>query len=377
MGIVKYLLQRPYSWVLTIATIILFVMATTKPTIPTGVYELSYPVYFGNRITIPKNNPLTKQGVYLGRMLFYEPMLSSTNTISCATCHQQKLAFTDGKAFSEGVDGTFTNRNSMSLTNLLWVRSFFWDGRVRSLEDQAKIPISDPHEMNESLENISKKLQETKLYPSLFKSVFGTKEISGDRIVKAISQFERTLISANSPYDKYLRGEYKPTEQELNGLQLFMTNPQPVKGIRGANCGFCHGTPKMYMEVFHNNGLDTIPIDLGRENITGLLNDKGRFRVATLRNIAITAPYMHDGRFKTLKEVLDHYNEHIKASPFLSQFLQYKSNDLGGKRLRLTEQEKKDIISFLKLLTDSTFITDSRFSNPHLYESETQGTKYN
>ncbi len=353
---------------LTMMVVTIFVATTYKEmgnsALPVGPYKLSYPSYFGNRFTIPEDNPMTQQGVYLGRLLFYEKKLSANNTISCGSCHQQRLAFTDGKTFSQGIDSSFTSRNTMSLANLLWGRKFFWEGRANGLEEQAKEPLNNPHEMGESLEAAAKKLQQTKQYPRLFKKVFGTKNITGDRIVKAIAQFERTLISSNSLYDKYLQGTYKPTEQELRGMELFMTSAEAGKNIRGANCGQCHGTPKLFMELFHNNGLDTVPKDIGREKFTGLLNDRGRFRVVTLRNIALTAPYMHDGRFKTLEEVLDHYNEHIQPSRSLSLFLQGRSNDPGGKTLRLTKQEKEAVIHFLKMLTDSSFISDSRFSDP-------------
>ncbi|WET03005.1 cytochrome c peroxidase [Flavobacterium sp. YJ01] len=332
-------------------------------------YKLEYPDYFGNRISIPEDNPTTKQGVYLGRMLFYETKLSSSKTISCASCHQQKLAFTDGKAFSSGIDNRPTKRSSMSLANLLWVRNFFWDGRAKGLEEQAKFPLNDPHEMGNYVEKAVKELQKTKEYPILFKEAFGSAEITSDKITKAIAQFERTLISADSRYDKYLRNQYKPSEQELKGMELFMNSPIPEKNIRGANCAQCHGTPKMYMELFHNNGLDEEPKDIGREEFTGAANDKGRFRVATLRNIGLTAPYMHDGRFKTLEEVLDHYNEHIIASKTLSVSLRNSSNDLNGKKLGLTTDEKSNIISFLKMLTDSTFISNPKFSDPHLKNS--------
>lgn len=348
---------------------ILLVSATDfqeSPPIETGPYELKYPANFGNRFTIPDDNPLTKEGVYLGRLLFYEPKLSSNNKVSCATCHQQRLAFTDGKAFSKGVDEVLTKRSSMSLANILWVRNLFWDGRSSSLETQAITPLTDPHEMGQSLEESSAKLRQTKLYPPLFKLVFGTDELSGEQIVKALSQFERTLISCQSPYDRYLRGEYQPTAQEQRGMSLFMTPPSPEKKIRGANCGHCHGSPKTFIELFHNNGLDSIPQDKGREQITLQETDRGRFRVPTLRNIALTAPYMHDGRFNTLEEVLDHYSDHIQQSPTLSPFIEEATNETGGKKLSISSTEKEAIIAFLHMLTDSTFISESHFSDPHL-----------
>lgn len=338
--------------------------------IPTGPYQLIYPANFGNRTNVPDDNPTTKQGVYLGRLLFYEPHLSANNTLSCGNCHKQQLAFTDNRPFSVGVDGVETTRNSMSLTNLLWTRKFFWDGRAASLEEQAAMPLTNPHEMGQSLEASAKKLSQIPFYPKLFEAVYGDGTITGERICKAISQFERTLISANSRYDQYLRGSYKPTVGELKGMELFNNGPQPEKSIRGANCAHCHGGVKTYLELFHNNGLDSLPKDAGIETLTGLPGDKGRFKVPTLRNIALTAPYMHDGRFKTLAEVVDHYSDHVIQSPSLSTVFRDESNEVGGKTLKLLPQEKREIIAFLNMLTDSTFITNPEFSDPHPHHSK-------
>jgi len=338
--------------------------------VETGPYNLVYPANFGNRIQIPADNPTTKQGVYLGRMLFYETKLSANNKLSCGSCHEQNKAFTDGRAFSPGVDGVLTPRNSMSLVNLLWGRKFFWDGRANGLEEQAVTPLTSTHEMGQSLNVSAQKLAATANYPALFKLVYGDNQITSDRIVRAISQFERTLISANSRYDQYLRGAYQPTPDELKGIELFNTAPQPEKGIRGANCTHCHGGPKTYMELFHNNGLDSMSKDSGMEKLTGLSADRGRFKVPTLRNIALTAPYMHDGRFKTLKEVIDHYSDHIEQSPALSAFLRGESNEAGGKSLKLLSTEKKQLIAFLNMLTDSAFITNPAFSDPHLLHTK-------
>ncbi|WPU93048.1 cytochrome c peroxidase [Mucilaginibacter sabulilitoris] len=335
-------------------------------TVETGAYNLVYPTNFGNRIHIPADNPTTKQGVYLGRLLFYETKLSANNTLSCSSCHQQDKAFTDGRPFSPGVDHVLSTRNSMSLANLLWARKFFWDGRAEGLEQQAPTPLTNPHEMGQSLEVSAQKLRETPAYLPLFKLVYGDENITGDRIVKAIAQFERTLISANSRYDQYLNKTYQPTADELKGMELFNNAPQPEKGIRGANCAHCHGGVKTYMELFHNNGLDSIPPDAGMQMLTGLAADKGRFKVPTLRNITLTAPYMHDGRFKTLEEVVDHYSEHIVESASLSSFLRGESNVPGGKSLKLLPQEKRQIVVFLNMLTDSAFIHNPEFADPRL-----------
>lgn len=351
-------------WLLILLVLVALPFIGSRMAFIAEPYPLEYPAYFGNRTNVPADNPLTRQGVDLGRRLFYETALSANNKISCGSCHQQRLAFTDGKAFSTGIDSTPTDRSAMSLANLLWVRHFFWDGRAGSLEAQAVTPLTAPHEMGQSLTITAEKLRHKKGYSALFNAAFGTDSITGDAIVKALSQFERTLISASAPYDRYLEGKFQPDAAALHGMQLFFTAPEPAKQIRGANCGHCHGGPKLFLELFHNNGLDSMPTDAGREKLTGLAADRGRFRVPTLRNIALTAPYMHDGRFQTLEQVLDHYSEHIVSSASLSPLLRNMSNVTGGTSLQLRPQEKKDIIAFLHLLTDSAFITNPQFANP-------------
>lgn len=351
-------------WLTTCLTIINVTAFSSKNTEDEPI-TFNYPAYFGNRFEIPIDNPTTNNGVYLGRLLFYEPLLSANNKLTCESCHQQKLAFTDGKSFSVGVDNSLTSRSAMSLSNLIWIKNYFWDGRVSSLELQAKFPMTSVHEMGQSLETSAIKLKQNANYPSLFKKAFGSDSITGNEIIKAITQFERTLISCNSKYDQYLQGHRQLTNEELNGLKLFNQAPQPEKQIRGANCTQCHTTPKTFSNVFHNNGLDSFPKDLGVEIQSGIAADRGRFRVPTLRNIALTAPYMHDGRFKTLEEVLDHYSEHVAQSASLSVVMQNSSNIVGARSLFLTKTEKENIIAFLKTLTDSSFISDNRFSNPH------------
>ena len=324
-------------------------------------YPLSYPAYYGNRIDIPTDNPLTVEGVALGRRLFYEKRLSANNTIACAGCHLQRLAFTDGRRFSIGFDGTPTKRNSMSLANSLWVRNFFWDGRAAGLETQAVTPLTDPHEMGQPLDSAAAKLRTAKTYTAAFSAAFGSSDITPKRIVQALAQFERTLISANAPYDRMLRGEYQFTRQEQQGLDLFFGGGGKVRSL---GCANCHGGPRTLTETYHNNGLDTIFSDSGRAAVTKMPYDRGRFRVVTLRNIALTGPYMHDGRFTTLPEVLDHYSEHIAGGPTLSPTLR----DSAGRPvlLHLTDVEKKALLAFLNTLTDSTFITDPRFSDPKI-----------
>ncbi len=348
--------------VIALLSLVLLCFASWHPegqVLPTPL-AIDYPSYFGHRISRPPANPTTVEGVRLGRMLFYEPALSASGKVSCASCHKQQFAFADDRRFSAGVDGTLLSRNTMSLANLLWVRQFFWDGRTRGLEAQAKEPLTHPHEMGQALAISVRKLEQSELYPAYFRAAFGIDRIVGDHVLNALAQFQRTLVSAGSLYDHYLRGGYVPSDSENRGMALFFNAPggQP----RGAGCAHCHGGPQTYQELFHNNGLDAFPPDSGRKAVTGQEYDNGRFRVTTLRNIALTAPYMHDGRFQTLKEVVDHYSEGVANSQTLSPFL--KDRDGKPTRLRLSSQEKIDLLAFLQLLTDSTFITDERHSNP-------------
>lgn len=333
---------------------------TVTDDLPTGAYVLQYPAQFGGRFTIPADNPLTKEGVYLGRMLFYDERLSATGKVACATCHQPARAFTDGRALSVGVTGKPTTRNAMSLVNLLWVRRLFWNGRAESLEAQALVPLTHPDEMGLKPGQAAAILQRTPPYPALFRRVFRTDTITDAHVAKALAQFERTLISANAPYDRYLQGQYTLTEAESRGLRLFTAAPNPARGIRGGNCAHCHGGPKLYQELFHTNGLDATPADSGRQALTKLPLDRGRFRVPTLRNIALTAPYMHDGRFATLDTVLDHYSDHVQAAPNLPTEL--VAANAGG--LRFTRQEKQDLLAFLRLFTDSSFVQNPQLRQP-------------
>ncbi|TAF68078.1 MAG: cytochrome-c peroxidase [Cytophagales bacterium] len=336
-----------------------------KPTQPTSTpFSLQLPAHFGKKFTIPPDNALTEEGIALGRMLFYDVRLSRNNSTSCASCHEQKRAFSDGLAFSVGFRGKTTSRSAMALVNLLWVDKFFWDGRANSLEEQALHPIVDSIEMGMTLKDLEQKLQQIPEYPPLFLKAFGAENITAENIAKAIAQFERTLISSNSKYDKIVRNEIQPTAQELRAIQLFFTHPLPEANLRGANCGDCHGSHLITLNTFHDNGLDLNPTDIGLANVTKQPFDLGKRRAPTLRNIALTAPYMHDGRFKTLREVLDHYNEHIQLSPNIDPLILNASNEPNGKTLQLTEQEKEDILLFLQMLTDEEFINNPAFANP-------------
>jgi cytochrome c peroxidase len=326
-------------------------------------YNLSYPSYLGTPV-IPFNNPTTVEGVLLGRKLFYEVKLSGDNSISCASCHKQQYAFADTSAFSKGVGGTNGTRNAPGLSNVAWQTSLFWDGRASSLENQVPGPIQNPIEMHQDLSAAVSKLQATSVYPPLFKAVFGSATITALGIQNAIAQFERTLISSNSKFDKFIGGNSSAfNAQEHSGYILFSTHPLPQANIRGGNCGDCHGGYLQKNRSYENNGLDSIFNDNGYGIFTGNSFDNGKFKVPSLRNIALTAPYMHDGRFKTLEEVLAHYNQHVLQSATISPLMNV-SNDATGTTLGLTQQEIDDIIVFLHTLTDTTFTKDPRFSKP-------------
>lgn len=331
-------------------------------------FSFDLPLHFSNvKYSIPADNPLTNQGVELGRMLFYDKVLSRNNTISCASCHQQQFAFTDNLPLSIGINGKLGKRNSMSIVNLVFQDStFFWDGRARDLEHQTLFPIVDPVEMDENMENVVLKLKNTSVYPRKFKEAFGTENINSDLIFKALAQFERSIISTNSKFDQYIMGKVQLTAQEKNGFNLFKTHPEPSFGLRGGNCGDCHNTVNFIEQVanFRNNGLDATFTDEGRKIVTGKGFDAGKFRIPSLRNIALTAPYMHDGRFKTLEEVLDHYNEHIQKSTTLDPLIIAASNKIKGTSLSLTQKEKEDIIAFLHTLTDQDLINNTQYSDP-------------
>ncbi|RSK33868.1 cytochrome-c peroxidase [Hymenobacter metallilatus] len=334
----------------------------------TTPYALALPAGLPQNVAVPTGNPLTVEGVALGRRLFYEVKLSGNGTQSCGSCHQQSRAFTDGQLRAIGADGLAHRRNTMSLVNLLWEKSLTWDGAATNLEQQARTPIENPVEMHQLLAEGVRKLQQTELYPPLFQQAFGSSTITEDNVLKALAQFERTLISANSRYDRYLRKEISLSPTERAGAALFNNHPGEVSGlfIRGGACHHCHISENGLFSSpdFFNNGLDLTFTDPGRGGVTNLPADRGKFKAPSLRNIAQTAPYMHDGRFSTLEQVLDHYNEHIQVnSPGVDPNV-LLSNTPNGTKLDLTAQEKAQLVAFLKTLTDSTFLTDKRFSDP-------------
>lgn len=293
-------------------------------------------------------NPLTEEGFQLGRNLFYDPILSRDNTISCASCHLQATGFTHvDHDLSHGIEGKIGTRNSMTLMNLAWSSSFMWDGGVNHLDVQPIHPITSEVEMDETLENVVKKLQASEKYQDLFRKAFGTSEITGQLTLKALSQFVLMLTTSNSKYDKVTRNEAQFTEMEQKGYEIFKQN-----------CASCHKEPLFTSEIFENNGLeiDTTLNDVGRMRITQNPNDAYKFKVPTLRNVQFTYPYMHDGRFKTLTEVVLNYNNGIINSETLSENLKEPIN--------LSDNERVELVAFLKTLTDKEFLFNERFSYP-------------
>ncbi|WP_229201786.1 cytochrome c peroxidase [Arsenicibacter rosenii] len=295
-------------------------------------------------------NPLTADGVALGKMLFYDALLSKDNTISCGSCHQLSAGFTQhGHALSHGINDLLTKRNSMPLFNLAWSTDFGWDGGVHHLDLFPLVPLQNPSEMDETLADVLEKLRKTNQYPPLFARAFGSPEINTERFLKALSQFMLTMVSADSRYDKAMRYEgVTLTDTEKEGLTLVQQK-----------CGNCHSGELFTDNKFRNNGLKReLNTDEGRYDITLLNEDRFRFKVPGLRNLAATAPYMHDGRLETLEAVLDHYSNGVEDSPTLDPLL--KQNGRLG--IALTADEKQKILAFLQTLNDDTFLKNNRFA---------------
>ena len=385
------LAARPRMFLITVTSALLFFIAckkgsdniTTDPVDPVAAVlnlpatssnyanpllpgYLNAPIIAG-QINTPAANPITDNGATLGRVLFYDKNLSVNNTIACASCHKQAFAFSDPVIKSKGFNGGLTGRNSMGLTDAKYYPNgrFFWDQRAATLEDQVVTPIQDPVEMGMTLPNLETKLRNLAYYSPLFKKAFGDNTINSDRIAKALAQFVRSIVSYQSKYDAG-RGAFPPgplppganftnfTPQENQGMQIF-TGPQ-------GGCVPCHGTETFTAPQEKNNGLDLTTIDRGFGAVTNNLAQDATFKVSSLRNIELTAPYMHDGRFATLEEVAEHYISGVKNHPNLSQQLRLPN---GQPRLaNLNTQEKAALVAFLKTLTDATVTTDVKYSNP-------------
>ncbi|MEM0997324.1 MAG: cytochrome c peroxidase [Bacteroidota bacterium] len=318
----------------------------------TTPYTLNIPSHMP-RMRIPDDNPMTVEGVELGRYLFYEKRLSRDGTQSCGSCHNAAFGFSDsGNRFSTGIDGFDGDRNAMAIINLGWSREFFWNGRSPSLEVQAIDPIVNPIEMHNTWSNVEVTLQADTMYQRMFWEAFGTEEVTRLNAVKAIAQFERSMISADSPYDRYFRGDENAlTPLEIEGMKLFFSEK--------AECFHCHTELLMQDNLFHNNGLDFDGSrNMGRYLVTGDTNDIGKFRTPTLRNIELTGPYMHDGRIETLAEVVEHYSSGIRPSSNLQVLLRRP----GG--LNFDNDEKQALVAFMEALTDTSFINNEAYWDP-------------
>ncbi len=292
-------------------------------------------------------NPLSKEKIAIGKLLFYDPILSKDNSISCASCHSSYTAFTHtDHELSHGIENRIGLRNSPALMNLAWHKYFMWDGAIHHLDVQALAPITNHDEMDESIENAVAKIKQSKKYKELFYTAYQSKIITGENVLKSLSQFLLTLVSANSKYDKIQKKEKEISfsDSELKGYEIFKTN-----------CSSCHTEPLFTNNEFENNGLavDTILNDFGRYKITESISDSFKFKVPTLRNIELSYPYMHDGRYKNLQMVLFHYTENIHHFSTLS-------NQLLNK-IKLTEIDKRNLIAFLKTLTDEEFLRNPKF----------------
>lgn len=342
------------------------------PETPFNYANPTLPPYFNgpvaNADNTPVSNPVTDAGATLGRVLFYDKELSINRKVACASCHKQDHSFSDPVALSEGFDGGLTDRNAMSLANAAYYDRghFFWDERALTLEDQVLMPIENTVEMGMTLDSLEKRLQQLSYYKPLFEDAFGDATVTSTRISLALAQFVRSMISYQSKYDQALAQQVGPTPpgtnlsgltpQENLGLQIFF---DPNRG----GCAGCHNTQLFIDPVPFDNGLDATFTDFGVGGITGDPRDNGRFKVPSLRNVEVTAPYMHDGRFATLMEVVEHYNSGVKSNPNLDPRLRQPGTNLP-KQLNLTNNEKEALVAFLETLTDPTFLVDAKFSDP-------------
>ena len=330
--------KRRQFWIgLALATCLL---SATRLPWENDPIALEFPDYWPKPTYNFTKNPLSKQGIELGRRLFYDPILSRDSTVSCSNCHLSFTAFTHvDHALSHGIEDRVGTRNSPALMNLAWGESFMWDGAVTHLDFQALAPISSPAEMDHSIEKAVQKLQSKPAYKARFFEAFGDSTVTGERLLKALAQFELTLISADSKYDQMRAGQAQFTEQEQKGYLLFQIN-----------CAKCHAEPLFTNQTFENNGLplDTSLQDFGRMKITQNPKDSLKFKVPTLRNIEFSYPYMHDGRFKKLRDVMQHYAKNTNLKP----------------TMELSPNDQVDLVAFLLTLTDRAFLFNPNFSFP-------------
>lgn len=345
--------------------------------------NLNIPAFFENsdgsleyQDNTSEDNPITDAGATLGRVLFYDKKLSKNHTISCASCHQQDKGFSDPEQFSTGFNGQKTDRHSMTLINSRWYQggAFFWDERANSLEEQVLMPIEDHIEMGVELTELVERLDSHAYYQVLFTKAFGDGEITPNRIAKALAQFIRSIVALNSKFVKAVDDadlfEVVPNEMKM----LPMLSEQENEGLdvfyNYATCGYCHMGPALVSDAIKNNGLDLIYADKGKAEWTKNTRDNAFFKAPSLANIELSAPYMHDGRFQTLEEVVEHYNNGIKSHPNLNFRLTEEDRDevLGGTplKLELSQDQKEALIAFLRTFTDNDLSHDEKYSDPFL-----------
>jgi cytochrome c peroxidase len=326
---------------------ILFSCQKEEPIIsPVNSFTFDQPAHFPKPVYSYANNALTKEWFELGRFLFYDPILSLDSSISCSSCHAQPHGFADHNIpLSKGVNGKFGKRNAPALMNLAWSPTFMWDGGVNHLEVQPLVPLTDEHEMGESMANLVVKLNKSSFYKQKFKEAFGIETITDQKLLHALAQFTSMLVSANSKYDQVKLGKANFTEKEQRGYQLFKSY-----------CNSCHTEPLFTNYSYRNSGLEKEIIDIGRERITQDPADRGKFKVPTLRNVEFTYPYMHDGRFANLREVVKFKTNGIQISSTTDPLL------ING--FPLSSDDQLDLVEFLKTLSDFSYIGSVKYAEP-------------
>ena len=355
------------AYIAVIALLLLIVSCNKTEPFTHEYDDTPYTLTYSSNLSdpnLPSDNPLTAEKISLGRMLFYDELLSSDGTVSCASCHLQENGFSDPNQFSFGVNDAVGGRQAMAIFNMAWnTNGFFWDGRAELLRHQSILPIQDPLEMNETLPNVMLKLASNQNYRNHFKRAFGSEEINPEKISFALEAFMMSIISDDSKYDRYLLGTETLTDSEERGRELFFAEYNPFfPDESGADCAHCHSGNNFENDQYMNNGLDTDAMisDIGYEKVTNDANDKAKFKVTSLRNIEVTGPYMHDGRFTTLEEVIDHYNTGIQLSASVDPAI--ANTESTG--LMLDAQDKADLVNFLKTLTDNTYLNNEDYSDP-------------
>jgi len=309
-------------------------------------FTFDQPSHFPKPVYNYSNNPLTKAGFELGRYLFYDPILSADSSISCSSCHAQAHGFADHNIpLSKGVDGKFGTRNAPALMNLAWSPTFMWDGGVNHLEVQPLVPLTSEHEMGENMANIVLKLNRNEFYRKKFKEAFNIDKITDQKLLHALAQFTSMLVSSNSKYDQVKLGKATFTENEQRGYQLFKSY-----------CNSCHTEPLFTDYSYRNSGLEANIIDIGVEKVSQDPADKGKFKVPSLRNVEFTYPYMHDGRFANLREVVKFKTNGIQISP--------TTDPLVKNGFPLSTKDQTDLVEFLKTLSDFSYIGNTKYAEP-------------